>query len=88
MRIDLPCCGFHYCKYQFDGNCTNREKYQKCEYQYYTTKVNNYVGKWIYHSDWATDGECAYECNWCGRTYDYPTNYCGYCGAKMEGVSK
>ena len=28
------------------------------------------TGKWIFHKDWEDDGECAYECDQCGRTYD------------------
>ena len=32
MRIDLPCCGFKNCKYQFDGNCMDKGRYEKCEY--------------------------------------------------------
>ena len=45
-------------------------------------------GRWIYHSDWADDGECPYECPYCGRTYDYNMNFCGFCGAKMDEVTK
>lgn len=43
------------------------------------------TGRWIYHRDWEAEGECPYECSECGRAYDYEMNYCGYCGAKMEG---
>lgn len=32
MRIDLPCCDFKNCKFQFDGNCTDRARHEKCEY--------------------------------------------------------
>ena len=32
MRIELPTCGFKNCKYYFDGNCTNKIEYHKCEY--------------------------------------------------------
>ena len=42
-------------------------------------------GKWIYHDDWASDGECCYECSVCGRAYDYDMNYCGCCGVDMRG---
>ena len=45
-------------------------------------------GKWIYHSDWADDGECPYECPYCGRSYDYSMNFCGFCGAKMDEVAE
>lgn len=33
MRIDLPGCGFKDCKYNFDCNCKDRNKYKKCEYK-------------------------------------------------------
>lgn len=42
------------------------------------------TGRWIYHPDRENDGECGYECSNCGRCYDYPMNFCGFCGAKME----
>ncbi len=42
------------------------------------------TGHWIYHPDWEEDGGCPYECDNCGRCYDYPMNFCGFCGAKME----
>lgn len=32
MSINEPCCGFQNCKYQFDGNCTNKNRYERCEY--------------------------------------------------------
>ena len=32
MRIDLPQCNFRNCKYQFDGNCTDRLMYERCEF--------------------------------------------------------
>lgn len=44
----------------------------------------DYTGEWIFHQDWKDDGESPYECNWCGRTFDYDMNYCGYCGAYMK----
>lgn len=33
MRIDLPQCNFKFCLYSFDGNCTNKNRYETCEYQ-------------------------------------------------------
>lgn len=33
MRIDLPTCGFKNCRYQFDGNCTNKKEYERCDYK-------------------------------------------------------
>ena len=32
MRIDLPSCSLKTCKYYFDGNCTDKNKYDVCEY--------------------------------------------------------
>ena len=39
MRIDLPCCGFKKCRYQFDGNCINRIKYDDCEFQRFNEEI-------------------------------------------------
>ena len=44
MRIDLPTCGFHNCRYYFDGNCKNKIEYEKCDYThlkylYYTDSI-------------------------------------------------
>ncbi len=38
MRIDLPQCNFKNCRYSFDGNCTNRDKYNYCDYRF--AKIN------------------------------------------------
>ena len=38
MRIDFPQCNFKNCRYSFDGNCTNRDKYKCCDYRF--AKVN------------------------------------------------
>lgn len=48
----------------------------------------DYTGEWIFHQDWKDDEESPYECNWCGRTFDYDMNYCGYCGAYMKRKAK
>ncbi len=32
MRIDLPQCNLKTCRYSFDGNCTERELYERCDY--------------------------------------------------------
>lgn len=32
MRIDLPLCNLKTCRLQFDGNCTRKTEYEKCEY--------------------------------------------------------
>lgn len=41
MRIDLPCCGFKNCRYQFDGNCTNKKEYERCEYMELITDLES-----------------------------------------------
>ncbi len=41
-------------------------------------------GRWIIHKDWLNEGFCGYECPNCGRCYDYPMNFCGFCGSPME----
>lgn len=33
MRIDLPQCNFKNCRFSFDGNCTNKIEYDRCEYR-------------------------------------------------------
>lgn len=35
MRIDLPLCGLTSCRYCFDCNCTQKVKYDCCDYQAY-----------------------------------------------------
>lgn len=35
MIINKPYCGFRYCKYHSDGNCTNKNGHDGCEFQYY-----------------------------------------------------
>ena len=32
MRIDLPTCNLKTCRHWFDGNCTDRNAYNRCEY--------------------------------------------------------
>ena len=32
MKTDLPKCRFKLCRYQLDGNCTNKIEYKRCEY--------------------------------------------------------
>lgn len=42
-------------------------------------------GKWIHHTDWEHDGECAYECSVCGMGSDVDYDFCMRCGADMRG---
>lgn len=42
-------------------------------------------GRWIYHPEWANDGECGYECSVCHMGSDIDYNFCMRCGADMRG---
>lgn len=77
MRIDLPCCGFKNCRYQFDGNCTNKNKYEKCEYQYLVSQLEQKKGTWV-----LTDGYRCSLCNYKLQTTGIPDT-CPKCGASM-----
>lgn len=41
-------------------------------------------GEWIYHKEWYSDGECAYECSRCGMGADVDYNFCPNCGLPMN----
>ena len=41
-------------------------------------------GEWIYHTEWYSDGECAFECSRCGMGSDVDYNFCPQCGADMR----
>jgi hypothetical protein len=41
-------------------------------------------GEWVYHADWESDGECAYECSRCGMGSDVDYDFCPNCGASMR----
>ena len=41
MRIDLPCCDFKNCMFQFDGNCMDKANYEKCEYEEIIQKIHD-----------------------------------------------
>lgn len=96
MRIDLPQCGFHYCRFQFDGNCTSTGKYEKCEYRYLSEQIEpkRKKGKWIYGEKSGQDGWYCSECGgfipWYYDFYgidnidfieDFKT--CPFCDSKM-----
>ena len=34
MRIDLPQCNLKTCRYQADGNCVDRNRFETCEYTF------------------------------------------------------
>jgi len=42
MRIDLPGCGLEYCKYQFNGNCTDTKRYETCDYRHVSERLYEY----------------------------------------------
>lgn len=41
-------------------------------------------GEWLYHKEWAFDGECAFECSRCGMGSDVDYDFCMRCGADMR----
>lgn len=34
MLIELPRCSLQTCRYYFDGNCSDKNKYDKCEFAF------------------------------------------------------
>lgn len=42
-------------------------------------------GRWVHHTAWESDGECAYECSVCGMGSDVDYDFCPKCGADMRG---
>ena len=99
MRIDLPQCNFKNCRFSFDGNCTNKIEYDRCEYRIEEDKLIKAEpvrhGRWVPFSyDGYADGypvydewECS-ECHFaCEGEGEPPLNYCPNCGAKMDGDS-
>ena len=100
MRIDLPQCNFKNCRFSFDGNCTNKIEYDRCEYRIAKCDLAEAEpvrhGKWVPLSyDGYTNGypvydewECS-ECHFaCEGEGEPPLNYCPYCGAKLDGGEK
>ena len=91
MRIDLPTCGFKSCRYCFDGNCTKRVEYDRCEYRAYKGSLQVH-GRWerrFCHP--MRDGEWQYVCSVCKNDNYWRNNvcpqkhrYCPNCGAKMR----
>ena len=101
MRIDLPTCGFKSCRYCFDGNCTKRVEYDRCEYHEYKNLYYMH-GAWIpfYESEvtgWnpefaGRDPIAGYKCSNCNKEaiLDYDnefvlSKFCPNCGARMDG---
>ena len=87
MRIDLPTCGFKSCRYCFDGNCTKKVEYDRCEYREYknSSQVHGY---WIERRAPHAMGGLSAKCSACSKSVQYlgnPLDYCPNCGAKMDG---
>ena len=85
MRIDLPTCGFKSCKYCFDGNCTKKVEYDRCEYRGYKDSLQ-------LHGRWEWDTQDIYWCTNCNEKIHVKEvmgipdwKYCPSCGAKMDG---
>ena len=53
-----------------------------------STQLERIKGHWIYHPEWANDGECGYECSVCHMGSDVDYNFCMRCGADMRGVAE
>lgn len=87
MRIDLPTCGFKPCRYCFDGNCTNKVEYDRCEYREYKDYLQVH-GRWIERQAPHAMGGVSAKCSACSKSVQYlgnPLNYCPNCVAKMDG---
>lgn len=92
MRIDLPQCNFKNCRFSFDGNCTNKIEYDRCEYRIEEDELIKAEpvqhGRWIDKGEYAVCTECGGRS---GTQYDgvvpipLMTQYCPNCGAKMDG---
>ena len=93
MRIDLPLCNLKTCRYCFDGNCTDKIKYEQCEYTLAkiafipTAELDttNDFGEWIFKNDNPLIPTGYWECSKCkkGRLM-VEENFCPNCGADMR----
>lgn len=91
MRIDLPGCSLDTCRYCFDGNCTDKIRYERCLF----VEALNELAKHRPEAVWMPTGieevgalGITYKevkCTNCGniRTGLF-YNYCPDCGAKMS----
>jgi hypothetical protein len=77
MRIDLPTCGFKSCRYCFDGNCTNKVEYNKCEYKMQSIVVRCKDCKYAYYYN---EEDCrGFICNGYFKYSDVePYDFCSY----------
>lgn len=88
MRIDLPTCGFKSCRYCFDGNCTKKVEYDRCEYREYKNSLQTH-GHWLERRAPHAMGGISAKCSACGKNVQYlgnPLNYYPHCCAKMDSV--
>ena len=77
MRIDLPTCGFKPCRYCFDGNCTKRMEYDRCEYKMKSIVVRCKDYKYAYYYD--EEDCCGFVCNGYFKYADIePNDFCSY----------
>ena len=97
MRIDLPQCNFKNCRFSFDGNCTNKIEYDRCEYRieedelikaepvrhgrWVPLSYDGYTNGYPVYDEWECS-ECHFRCNGEGEPQ---IKYCPNCGAKMRG---
>ena len=82
MRIDLPTCGFKSCRYCFDGNCTKRVEYDRCEYREYKNSSQAH-GHWIEYQ--IPHIICCSNCDWATDVVEKNFQYCPMCGIQMDG---
>ena len=82
MRIDLPTCGFKPCRYCFDGNCTNKVEYDRCEYREYKNSLQAH-GHWIEYQI-PHIISCS-NCDWATDVVEKNFQYCPMCGTQMDG---
>ena len=59
MRIDLPLCNLKTCRYCFDGNCTDKIKYEQCNY---TLAKEELRGKWTPFAELDTTNDFCPNC--------------------------
>ena len=85
MRIDLPLCNLKTCRYCFDGNCTDKIKYEQCEYT--LTKEERPHGEWVLDKEFSFIFNI-YECSKCRFNGSKRWHFCPNCGADMRGDEK
>lgn len=86
MRIDLPLCSFKDCRYNFDGNCKDAKKKEKCEFDIFSEKQ---IPKKVNNRALIALSFPAYlrgDCPVCGSKSlsSADTNYCNVCGQKLD----